>query len=51
MNELLRQVVEEIQKLPEDEQDAIARHFLSELREKKNRESHPILVKPRGDCG
>lgn len=44
MNELLRQVVEEIQKLPEDEQNAIARHFLSELREKKVREDYKIVA-------
>ena len=46
MNELLRQVVEEIQKLPEDEQNAIARHFLTELREKKVREDYKIVADP-----
>ncbi|UIE40239.1 hypothetical protein [Leptodesmis sichuanensis] len=36
MTQLLQQVIAEIEKLPEDEQDAIAARLLAELEDEKN---------------
>lgn len=43
MNKLLQQVIEELEKLPEEEQNAIATRFLTELQE-KNTKDNPQLT-------
>lgn len=44
MNKLLQQVIEELKKLPEDEQNAIATRFLAELQVKNAKENPQITT-------